>query len=89
MTGELIEPSETSVQTVCWWSTPPHARRGRRTVRGVNSGIDARGSMVALKCVARYLKGTSYFADLDTKTLAAKTLSLLRGLNGLVDECDA
>ena len=28
-------------------------------------------------------------ADLGTKTLAAETLSLLRGLNGLVDECDA
>ena len=41
MTGELLEPSETTVYRVCWWSTLLHARQGRRPVRGVDSGIDA------------------------------------------------
>ena len=43
MTGELLEPSENTVyRAVCRWSTLLHARQGRHTARGINSGVDAR-----------------------------------------------
>ena len=66
MTGELTEPSETSVLTVCWWSTPLHARQGRRyevSILGSMLGKPNQSSMVALKCMARYLKGTRDFVN--------------------------
>ena len=34
-TGELLSPAETTVLA------PPHERQSRRTIRGVNSGVDA------------------------------------------------
>ena len=30
-----------SLQAMCWWSTLRHAGQSRRTVRGVDSGVDA------------------------------------------------
>ena len=39
MTGEMVEPAES---TVCWWATPLHAGQGRRALRGVNSWVNAR-----------------------------------------------
>ena len=86
-TGELLSPAETTVYRQCvggflYYTQDREDAQCEMSIWGSMLGKPTRGSMIALKRVTRYLKGTRHFVNkLELDTDVGKHVTRLDGLS--------